>query len=83
MTRPAALILLWTALWLHLLGLALSRIARLAAGRRLRAAALAPAALVFYPTFYGAWAVVNYLNEGFYMLRSQVGGCAVWVLTGG
>jgi len=64
--------LLWTALWLHLLALALQRLWTLAAARRLRLAALPAAALVFYPSFYGAWAVVNYLNEDFYMLRSQL-----------
>ena len=47
--------LLWLAFWLHMLGLGLGRLWRLALARRLRLAALPAAALIFYPTFYGAW----------------------------
>ncbi|KAI8476793.1 MAG: hypothetical protein J3K34DRAFT_505411 [Monoraphidium minutum] len=71
-----ALMLMWTAFWLHMLGLGLARIWGLAAALRLRLAALLPAGLIFYPTFYGAWAVINYLNEDFFMLKSQLFFCA-------
>lgn len=54
-TPTTALMLLWTAFWLHLLGLALQRLCQVAVARRLRLAALPVAGLIFYPTFYGVF----------------------------
>lgn len=73
--EPAtALLAGWVCIWLNLLGMSLQRILQLARAGRLSAGALVPALLQFYPLFYGAWAVFNYVNDRFYvMLPSQVG----------
>jgi len=73
--EPAtALLAAWVCVWLNLLGICLHRLLQLARAGRLSLGALAPALLQFYPLFYGAWAVFNYVNDRFYvMLPSQVG----------
>lgn len=45
-------LIMWTALWLHLLGISMSRIRALFSIRRLSYAALVPGLLTFYPLFY-------------------------------
>lgn len=72
--EPAtALLAAWVCVWLNLLGLCLQRILQLARAGRLSFRALVPALLQFYPMFYGAWAVFNYVNDRFYvMLPSQL-----------
>lgn len=81
--EPAtALLAAWVCVWLNLLGMCLQRILQLARAGRLSYRALVPALLQFYPMFYGAWAVFNYVNDRFYvMLPSQVGRSAGGVLT--
>lgn len=73
--EPAtALLAAWVCIWLNLLGICLQRILLLARAGRLSIGALVPALLQFYPSFYGGWAVFNYVNDRFYtMLPSQVG----------
>lgn len=73
--EPAtALLAAWVCIWLNLLGICLHRLLQLARAGRLSLGALAPALLQFYPLFYGAWAVFNYVNDRFFvMLPSQVG----------
>jgi hypothetical protein len=80
--EPAtALLAAWVCIWLNLLGICLQRILQLARAGRLSYGALVPALLQFYPIFYGAWAVFNYVNDRFYtMLPSQVCGCG-WAVT--